>query len=119
MSNREQIQAMKRSANDHCDTLAWPTVEVAAVVGPAYFLTPVAVVAWGLPVIAGVIILGLLTYAGYTALHESVHGAVCGGQQRHRWLNELVGHAAAIPLGIPMSAHAMSISASQPHEQTT
>ena len=105
MSNREQIQAMKRSANDHCDTLAWPTVVLAAVVVPTYFLTPVAVVAWGLPVIAGVIIMGLLTYAGYTALHESVHGAVCGGQQRHRWLNELVGHAAAIPLGIPMSAH--------------
>ncbi len=105
MSNREQIQALKRSANDYCDTLAWPTVILAAVVLPLYFVTPVAVVAGWLPVAIGMVVMALLTYAGYTALHESVHGAVCGGQQQYRWLNEWVGYAAAIPMGTPLSAH--------------
>lgn len=105
MSSREQVQALKGSANDYCDTLAWPTVVLAAVVVPLYFLTPIAVVAGVFPAVAGMLVMALLTYAGYTAFHESVHGAVCGGQQQHRWLNELVGHAVAIPMGIPMSAH--------------
>ena len=84
MSNREQIQALKRSANDYCDTLAWPTVILAAVVVPLYFVTPVAVVAGWLPVAIGMVVMALLTYAGYTALHESVHEAVPQNQALHR-----------------------------------
>ncbi len=43
MSNREQVQLMKRAANSYCDTLAWPTVILITIVFPAYFLTPIAV----------------------------------------------------------------------------
>ena len=105
MTNREQVQLMKRSANRYCDTLAWPTILLAAGVFLSYFLTPVAVVAGLLPVSVGVLLMAFITYAGYTGLHEAVHGAVCGGQQKHRWVNEWVGYLAAIPSGVPMCAH--------------
>ena len=105
MSTREDIQAMKRSANAHCDALAWPTIVLASVVLPLYFLTPVAVVMGVLPVAVGTLMMAFLAYAGYTALHESVHGAVCGGQQKHRWVNELIGYMAGLTLGVPLSAH--------------
>jgi len=105
MSNREQVQLMKRAANSYCDTLAWPTVILITIVFPAYFLTPIAVVAGLMPAVAGMLVMAFLTYAVYTALHEAVHGAVCGGQQKHRWVNEWVGYLAAIPSAIPMCAH--------------
>ena len=105
MTNREKVQLMKRSANGYCDTLAWPTILLVAVVFLSYFLTPVAVVAGLLPVSVGVLLMAFFTYAAYTGLHEAVHGAVCGGQQKHRWVNEWVGYLAAIPSGIPLCAH--------------
>jgi fatty acid desaturase len=49
--------------------------------------------------------MAFVTYANYTALHEAVHGAVCGARQQFRWLNELVGHLAAIPMGTPFLGH--------------
>ena len=105
MSDQDPVKVMKRSANGYCDPLAWPTILLISVVLPLYFLTPVAVVMGLMPVIAGMLLMGFLTYAVYTGLHEAVHGAICGGLQKNRWINEWVGYAAAIPSGIPMCAH--------------
>jgi len=50
-------------------------------------------------------VMAVLAYAAYTALHEAAHGSISGSRQNLRWVNELVGYAAALVLAIPLTAH--------------
>jgi len=47
----------------------------------------------------------VMTYVSYTGLHEAVHVSISGSHQRFRWVNEWVGYASALVMGIPLTAH--------------
>ena len=98
-------QQARQSAQAHMGEFAWPTVILGIVVAAGYVATALAVagesIAWGW----GGLLMALLTYAGYTVLHEAVHGSISGGHKSLRWVNELMGYLAAWILMIPMTAH--------------
>ena len=103
--NAKEVKYLKQVANGYCDRLAWPTVLLVSATFALFFLIPALVFRGYLPIWLGTIGMAVATYANYTALHEAVHGAVCGARQELRWLNELVGYLAAIPMGTPFLGH--------------
>ena len=103
--NAGEVKVLKQVANAYCERLAWPTVLLVVITFPLFFLIPALVFRGHLPIWVGTIGMAVVSYANYTALHEAVHGSVCGARKQFRWLNELVGHLAAIPMGTPFLAH--------------
>ena len=92
----------------HIGGVAWPTLLLLATCVAvyaaciAYFLAEPTFSWWAL---AGV---SFCTYAGYTPLHDAVHGAVTGMSLERRWVNEWVGYVAGHFLGISFAAHRRS-----------
>ena len=103
--NADEVRVLKKVANGYCDQLAWPTVLLVTTTFSLFFLIPALVFSGHLPIWLGTVGMAFVTYANYTALHEAVHGSICGARQQFRWLNELVGHLAAILMGTPFVAH--------------
>ena len=105
ISQQERIVRLKLAANSYCDSLAWPTVLLAALTGVGYFSVPLLAMHGVMSIVWASLLMALITYAAYTPLHEAVHGAVCGGRARYRWVNEAVGYLAGLVSGIPLTAH--------------
>lgn len=101
----DSVIALKRAANDYCVPLAWPTVVLVCLTASGYFIVPLLAIQGTLSLLWAGLLMACITYAAYTPLHEAVHGAVCGGRSRFRWVNETVGYLAAIVTGIPLTAH--------------
>ena len=85
------LQALE-SAKRYMGDFAWPTVVLGTVVFISYAATPVLVVTGIIPLVVGMILMALLTYAAYTVLHEAAHGSISGSHTRLRWVNELMGY---------------------------
>lgn len=98
-------RAAQQAATTYMGKVAWPTVMLATVVLFTYLGTLLLVVGGQLPVLPAILLIAVTSYAGYTVLHEAAHGSISGSQRRFRWLNELLGYAAAWVLLIPMTAH--------------
>jgi len=99
------IRTLNEAANQHCQHVAWPTVLLVMTTFSLYFALPIMVYLDILPLWLGALLMIFAVYANYTALHEAVHSAVCGSQTHFRWLNEVVGYLAAVPMFIPFSCH--------------
>ena len=97
----QALTAAKRYMGD----FAWPTVVLGTAIVLAYLATPLLVVAGHLPLLLGVLLMALLTYAAYTVLHEAAHGSISGSHTSLRWVNELMGYLAAWVIMIPLTSH--------------
>lgn len=105
MTEQELDRAALEQAKRHMGDFAWPTVLLGVVAVGLFFATPFLVKAAMIPFWAGGLMMAVLTYAAYTALHESVHGSISGARQDLRWVNEAVGYLAGLVVGIPLTAH--------------
>ena len=85
--------------------IAWPTVAFGFAIAAGYVLTFLAAARGDLSLVAGFFINGLLVYASYTILHETVHGNVSGFGQPTRWYNEVLGYASGFMMAIPLTIH--------------
>ena len=85
--------------------IAWPTIILATLVIPAYWLTPFLVAFNDLSLWLAIPLMAVLTYAAYTVLHESVHGSIRGSNTSLVWLNDGLGYAAGMVLMTPLTAH--------------
>ena len=92
-------------AQSYMGSVAWATIGFALVVVSAYALTMVLALEGTLTLWVATPLAAILTYLSYTILHESVHGSISGSQRQLRWLNELLGYAAAWILMMPLTAH--------------
>lgn len=104
-TNDQQDLAALTAAKRFMGDFAWPTALLGLGVPLAYLATPLWVISGGLPIIAGLALMSVLTYVAYTALHDAAHGSICGSHRQLRWLNELVGYMCAWVLMIPLTAH--------------
>ena len=95
---------------------AWPTILLAAGVVAFYALNFVAVAQGRLSLVAGFFVSGILVYASYTILHETVHSNVSGFGQPTRWYNEVLGYASGFIMAIPLTIHRINHLA---HHRTT
>lgn len=94
----------KRIARSLSPAVAWPTL-VLALVLPTSFLTVAAVgFARLLPLWACTPVLGLLSYAHYTLVHESIHGNIVPGKPGLAWVHTLVGWVGSLGIGIAWPA---------------
>ena len=50
-------------------------------------------------------LLGILTFASYTPMHEAVHGNVGGSNTKHKWLDYAVGLLMSPLISIPFNSH--------------
>ena len=105
MTNREEIQAMKIAANRYCDAIAWPTLVLALGATAGFLLIPLAAALGLISLWIATPAMAFVYYASYTPLHEAVHGAVCGGGRKYRWLNDAVGYVSGVVVGLPYTAH--------------
>ena len=103
--NDQQDLAALNAAKHYMGGIAWPTVALGLCITLAYMITPLLVVNGSLPVLLGLPLMSLLTYAAYTVLHDAAHGSITGSHRELRWLNELMGYLAAWILMIPLTAH--------------
>jgi len=99
-SLRMSRQEEKRIALALSPDIAWPTLALAVVLPGAF----IAVVALGWsgrwPLWACTPLLGLLSYAHYTLVHEAIHGNVVSKPRSLAWANTVVGWIGAIGLGL-------------------
>ena len=99
--NRQAIAAAKQ----HMGQVAWGTVALTAVTLTGYVATMGLAITGGLPLWAGVALLGALTYLSYTPLHEAAHGNIHGDRAGLKWLNELCGYISAQMIMVPYGTH--------------
>ena len=90
----------KRLAREFSPSVAWPTLALALML-PTTFA---AIVALGLTktlsLWACTPILGLVSYAHYTLVHEAIHGNVVSKPRSLAWVNTMVGWIGALGMGI-------------------
>ncbi len=92
-------------ARQYMGRVAWPTVVLALTVAVTYLGTVAMAVTGYVSLWLAVPVIAVLTYLGYTVLHESVHGSITGNRQSLRWLNKALGYIAAWITMIPLTAH--------------
>jgi len=93
------------AAKQHMGGFAWPTVVLGIVLLAAYLATPALVVTGVMPLLVAVPLVGLVTYASYTVLHDAAHGSISGSHTSLRWVNESMGYIAAWIFMMPLTAH--------------
>lgn len=93
------------AARQHMGSFAWPTVVLGIVLVTAYLATPLLVVLGAMPLLVAVPLMGFVTYASYTVLHDAAHGSISGSQTSLRWVNEALGYIAAWIFMVPLTAH--------------
>ena len=74
------------AAKQHMGGFAWPTVVLGIVLLAAYLATPALVVTGVMPLLVAVPLVGLVTYASYTVLHDAAHGSISGSHTSLRWV---------------------------------
>ena len=90
----------KRLARELSPPVAWPTL-VLALLLPATFAVIVSLgLAQSVPLWVCTLILGLVSYAHYTLVHEAIHGNVVSKPRSLAWINTVVGWIGALGLGI-------------------
>ena len=102
----QELDIAALEAAKHCmGEFAWPTVILGLTACTLYFTMPFMVSAGLMPFWLAALLMIVLTYVAYTALHESVHGTVSGSQPQLRWVNEWLGYISALVIGVPLTAH--------------
>ena len=90
----------KRIALALSPSVAWPTLGLAILL-PTLFLV---IAGLGLtdraPLWLCTPVLGLVSYAHYTLVHEAVHGNVVSGKTGFGWMNPLVGWIGSVGMGV-------------------
>ncbi len=78
-------------SKDLSDSLAWPTLVLAAACFAGLGLNTVAVLQGERSLILGLLLNTLAIYLAFTPMHDAAHGAISGGRAGRRWLDGVVG----------------------------
>ncbi len=106
MKRQDSLDQQARAlAQPYMGSFGWPTVILGFTVTSLYFVALFSVLAGGLPLSLGALLMLLTTYLSYTVLHDAAHGSISGSYQKLRWVNEAMGYLAAWIMMIPLTAH--------------
>ena len=94
-----------RQAQFFMGGVAWATLVFGFAIVVGYGATFWAVAHGDLSLVTGFFVNGLLVYASYTILHETVHSNVSGLGQTTRWYNEVLGYVSGFMMAIPLTVH--------------
>jgi len=87
---------------------AWPTVVLFVALVSAYAGVVVAGVSGAAPLWLCALVNGVLAYCFYTVHHEANHNNVSGRHTRLRFVDQVLGNAASIPLHLNFVSYAPS-----------
>lgn len=87
---------------------AWPTLLLFLGLVGSYIAVFVSASARAMPIWTGTLVNGVLAYAFYTVHHEANHKNISGRHTHLRWIDQVLGNAAAIPLQLNFIAYAPS-----------
>ena len=98
---REAAQISKR----HSGMIAFPTIGLALLIFCLYIFVLFMFASGYLGPLISILLLGILTFASYTPLHEAVHGNVGGINTKYKWLDYVVGLLMSPLISIPFNSH--------------
>ena len=98
---REAAQISKR----HSGMIAFPTIGLALLIFCLYIFVLFMFASGYLGPLISTLLLGILTFASYTPLHEAVHGNVGGINTKYKWLDYVVGLLMSPLISIPFNSH--------------
>ena len=98
---REAAQISK----EHSGMIAFPTIGLALLVFCLYIFVLFMFASGYLSPLISTLLLGILTFASYTPMHEAVHGNVGGSNTKHKWLDYAVGLLMSPLISIPFNSH--------------
>jgi len=98
---REAAQISKR----HSGMIAFPTIGLALLIFCLYIFVLFMFASSYLGPLISTLLLGILTFASYTPLHEAVHGNVGGIKTKYKWLDYVVGLLMSPLISIPFNSH--------------
>ena len=98
---REAAQISKR----HSGMIAFPTIGLALLIFCLYIFVLFMFASGYLGPLISTLLLGILTFASYTPLHEAVHGNVGGSNRKYKWLDYVVGLLMSPLISIPFNSH--------------
>ncbi|MDH3704476.1 MAG: fatty acid desaturase [Acidimicrobiia bacterium] len=99
----DRIKAANTVARRHFGVFQWPTVALVGALVAAQIALIGATLAGPVPLMVGIVVLAVLQYPTYICFHETAHGNIARG--RARGLNDVVGSALGVVLGVPLVAH--------------
>lgn len=98
---REAAQISKK----HSGMIAFPTICLALLIFCSYIFVLFMFASGYLGPLISTLLLGILTFASYTPLHEAVHGNVGGINTKYKWLDYVVGLLMSPLISIPFNSH--------------
>lgn len=89
----------------HSGMIAFPTIGLALLVFCLYIFVLFMFASGYLAPLISTLLLGVLTFASYTPMHEAVHGNVGGSNTKLKWLDYVVGLLMSPLISIPFNSH--------------
>jgi len=100
---QDRIKEANRVARRHFTGFQAPTVLLIVVLLAALAATVALTLAGSLPLVAGIVVAGVLHFPLYICFHEAAHGNIATG--RLRAVNEVLGSVLGVTLGVPLVVH--------------
>ena len=95
-------------ASKYMGGFAWPTVLLFIFNCTVFTGTIILCVNGSLPMYVGMIINSIITYFFYTIHHEANHGNISGQNKSLRWVDQVMGTVASLPLQLNFQAYSPS-----------
>ena len=92
-------------SKENSGMIAFPTIGLALLVFCLYIFILFMFASDYLSPLISTLLIGILTFASYTPMHEAVHGNVGGGITKYKWLDYVVGLLMAPLISIPFNSH--------------
>ena len=85
--------------------IAFPTIGLALLVSCLFMFVLFVFASGYLSPLISTLLLGFLTFASYTPMHEAVHGNVGGSNPKYKWSDSAVGLLMSPLISIPFNSH--------------
>ena len=104
-TNKTLEREAAKISKEHSGMIAFPTIGLALIVFCLYIFVLFVFASGYLSPLTSTLLLGVLTFASYTPMHEAVHGNVGGSNPKYKWLESAVGLLMSPLISIPFNSH--------------
>ena len=103
--NKTLEREAAKISKEHSGMIAFPTIGLALLVSCLFMFVLFVFASGYLSPLISTLLLGFLTFASYTPMHEAVHGNVGGSNPKYKWLDSAVGLLMSPLISIPFNSH--------------
>ena len=103
--NKTLEREAAKISKEHSGMIGFPTIGLALLISCLYMFVLFVFASGYLSPLISTLLLGFLTFASYTPMHEAVHGNISGKNGKLKWLDKAVGYLMAPIIAIPYTSH--------------